>query len=257
MAGIVLVIDDKDRLSEVVQEALDGLDAKLELVTAIPAAKRFVVSKQPGVVISNVLLGENEVAGFDFCREMRDHTLFADLPVILVGESLTEEVIRDATESGAPGLVGWPVAASTLRKRLVHFLEEQQTSSGSFEVEVEVSLPTQTAKPAAAPPKPAAPAMPAAPVAEAGSDVGQETTIDDKIKEAQRLLAMVLHNLKTSNLLEVIELEDVAGIVLQMTRSICEADGAAAAKSTGSIKAESPKGADVDLNLDDVFGLKK
>ena len=174
MAGLVLVIDDKERLGAVVEEALNGIDAALQIVDKIPAAKQFLVQERPGVVISNVLLNGNDSAGFEFCREMRDHTAFADLPVILVGEALDEEVIRAATESGAHGLVGWPVAASTLRKRLEQFLNESAVRES-----VKDSSAPSAAKSAAA----QAPLPP-------------EATVEDKLKKAQHLLAMVLHSLK-------------------------------------------------------------
>lgn len=246
MKGIVLVIDDRERLGPVVQQALEGLKADLHIVDKVLAAKQFLVQTRPGVVISNVLLGENANAGFDFCREMRDHAAFASLPVILVGETLGEDVIRQATESGAHGLVGWPVAPETLRKRLTNFLDE-----GTQHQAIAADGSTSAAPPV----QPPTPEMP----------VGQEATVDDKLKRAQYLLAMVLHSLKTSNLLEVVEMEDVPGIVMQMARTVCgEASGeqpvqanpkpnnAAAQQqqqSTGEIE--------VELNLDDVFGLKK
>lgn len=49
------------------------------------------------------------------------------------------------------------------------------------------------------------------------------STKDEHFQFAQKLLAQVLHNLKTSNLLEVAEREDVPRIVAEMARKVCDA----------------------------------
>jgi hypothetical protein len=50
----------------------------------------------------------------------------------------------------------------------------------------------------------------------------EEEPEEDNLTYSQRILATVLHNLKTSDLLQVVEPEDVPRIVFEMTRTVCE-----------------------------------
>lgn len=246
MADTILVVDDKDRVAARLKQALGESRFAVSAVSDVRSAKQQLIQSEVALVVMDVALGADASAGITLCRQLREHERFSSIPVILLSESLGEELVKAASECGAQGLVGWPFPMEPTKQRLYTLLGIVETAQ----------------KPVAAKPQSSPPAQPVVPT---NGEVppALQVSVEDKLRKAQHLLALVLHNLKTSNLLELVELEDVPGIVLQMTRNVCGDGGNAADKSPAKPSKPQPAPAkatntpEVSLDLDSVFGIKK
>ncbi len=240
MNGFILFVDNQGLLKGIADATVDeSLPLRHAVVDGIAAAKRKLMQDLPLLIVSMVSFIGDDSAGFTFCDEIRQHSSFSDIPVILVADSLTDELIRRGTECGAKGVVTWPVSAEALRRRIRSLLPEALQHQSAV-------LP-QTARPGA--PRCAGVGSAGA-ASKAPAFQAPPSEMDEKLKSAQMLLARVLHNLKTSDLLQVVELEDVPRVVYEMCRSVCgfkDTEPSPARTST-------TKGSDVEMDLDRAFG---
>ena len=228
MSNFILVIEDRERFRPILEAVSAGTSLKIVAVDNPAAAKRRIILEVPALIICSVgFLGDSE-GGYRFCRELSEHESLSSIPVMLTADQLTEEMPRRGSEAGAKGIITWPITTDAIKRRIQPLLPAINLAAA----------PAETAKPA---PPPAAAPAPVDPEFEA------------KIKTAQNLLARVLHNLKTSDLLQVVEIEDVPRIVLQMTRTVCGVKGDDEIKS-GSTAEKQPQSRETELNLDRVFG---
>ena len=250
MSDTILIVDDKDRVADRVRMALGEMPLSVHTVTDARAAKQLLVQSEISLIMIDVSLGDDERAGITLCRQLREHERFADIPVILLSDSLGDELIQLASDSGAQGLVGWPFPLESIKKRLLSLLSQKATSTPLMSDQI-------TPAKAVASPKPAAgQALAAAAVAGGAAAPAQAASVEDKLKHAQHLLAMVLHNLKTSNLLDLVELEDIPDIVLKLTRTVCGEHSEPEPKVSAP-KEKTSSEPEVSMDLDSVFGIKK
>ena len=371
MPMLVLVLDDKERLEPIIREALLEHDVTVRAVAKVVLAKQMMLQSIPAAIVAQSEIAGDPAAGCKFSRELHNHESFAAVPLILVAEKVTDELIQQAGEAQVKGIVPWPSSPEVFGKRLrpllgidtpthsqpapaqptpaqptlaqpvsakpaqasamsvppsaasaqkpqqvtvqtppgqVHVGQVQQAPPAQVSVQ---QTPTarpqpaagapaqQAARPAApagAPPQPPIPpgaspvrsvpvqqAAPAKPAAAAARPAAQSpnaqmaaammadgsASIDDKVKRAQQILAAVLHNLKTSDLLHVVDLEDVPRVVLQMTRQVCDPVSSESAPSMEQAFNRPPQkpqaapqqpakpAAVVEMDLDSIFGLKK
>ena len=279
VSHLVLILDDRGRLGPLVDEALSGAAVEVRTVTNSQEAKTVLLTEEPSVFLCNVTLEGDDKAGFSLCQQLRAHERFSELPVILVGDALDEDVIRGANESGVQGIVCWPIDCDILRSSLLPYLggelpvaseqpveilstepvveghyvdEDDSLDDFDHEIEIEIDEEDEDEEEEEV----VAGGQSGAPISPEEAFGEEVVTIEAKLKKAQHLLAMVLHNLKTSNLLDVVDLEDVPGIVLQMARNVCGEAKEEPQPEVSPGTSES-KGADVSLDLDSVFGLKK
>ena len=118
MSSYILVIDESKEIFTTVEASV----ANAWEVTSVPDVKRAkaaMIAKVPSLILCKVNLPDAVGQGFAFCREMNEHPQFAAVPLILVGQGITEEQVRRANDSGAAGLVNFPIRAEMLRNRLV------------------------------------------------------------------------------------------------------------------------------------------
>lgn len=89
---------------------------------------------------------------------------------------------------------------------------------------------------------------------------GGQQPQSEKLLYAQQLLAKVLHNLRTSALLDVADMEDVPRIVLQMTRTVCgireESKIEPGRSKEEQARAEIKSDAAISIDLDSLFRKK-
>ena len=252
MDPFVLIIDDLGRVEAILERVLEGLPLRTESFSDPGLAKRRLIESTPVVIISLATFQNHPDGGFRLAKELSGHSELSTIPLLLVSENLSEDVIRQAADTGAKALIPWPVTVESLRNRLRPYLAE------FFPVP---KVPVEPA-PIVATPAPRAPtAATTSPSASASSD--------HKIQLAQQLLAKVLHNLKTSALLEVVDLEDVPQVVMEITRAVC--GGSSGAKVPEQKPVERPLTAapiaqpaakvaeksEIAADLDRAFGLKK
>lgn len=236
MNGYVLIIDDQNSAEPVVELALEGSSLSLVRVPDGPAAKRKIVQSVPEMILCNAGLSGDAEFGFRFCRELSSHGSFSQIPVMLLCERIEGSMIDQASASGARGMIPWPIDARALRMRLAPALPQLKGAPPQPAPAKEEEKPEPKKERAAAPE--AAVAEPAL-----GGDA------EAKFKLAQQLLAKVLHNLKTSNLLEVIEEDELPAVLLEITRKVA-GEARPAEASAEKAAAKSP-------SIDDVLSKKR
>lgn len=219
----ILVIDAQSETSRALEEALEASALRVVTVSDIVSAKRRLVQERPVLIVCAASLGGDTDAAFRFCEELHAHETYRDIPVLLVSEGLTDEAIRRAGASGAKGMMPKPLQPTALRHRLQNLLPK------------EIVVPPPAA--AESKPRPAPPPL----------EPQVEAEAERNFQLAQSLLAKVLHNLKTSDLLKIAEEDDVPRVVFEITRSVCGIRTAPAAAK--------PE-AQTTLDLDRAFGRK-
>lgn len=235
MQNFVLVIEEDQAIAELCKGVLRGQGAKVVSVKDSGAAKRILIQSIPNIIIASLSSEDEGAAGFRLCEELQGRSDFAEIPILLVCEEIKQGYSERARELKADGLLSWPLTEGDFRNALGrHFSFEAGAAEFDIEFEVEQEVePKKEEKPQAKP----APAL-------AG---------DEKLAKAQKLLAQVLHALKTSDLLSVAEIEDVPRIVFEMTRSVCGQQSVPAQPKEG----EKEDTTETSMDLDSVFGLKK
>ena len=241
----ILVVDDKASIEPIIdramQESVRAGALKVVGVESPALAKRRMVAESPDLIFARVRLGMEDDAGIKFCIELKGHETLSSIPVVLVADTVTDELIRSSNEVGAKGLIPWPFGVEPLRHRILALLP---------------MLETVPSAPVSAPKK--------APSAKDTSvQVSVSPEMESKLKIAQGLLAKVLHALKTSDLLQVVEAEDVPSVVYEMTRKVCgmESERKPQVNSSAKTSAKSPvpgaSDGETTLNLDQIFGPQK
>lgn len=229
-----------DRFHAVTEAALKGLDVAVETVKNIAAAKRKLVDNPPDFILCSFSLRGNPDAGPQFSAELHKHPTLAKVPVLLIANELNDGLIRKAADSGAQGLLAWPVPVGALRIRITSFLhpEKAEQKSATSGIGAATAAAAESSRSTVSRPTPTQP--------------GHKEE-DPKLQLAQRLLAQVLHNIRTSDLLRVIEQEDVPRAVFEITRTVC---GIKPDKKLDE-KDSDPSSSKDEIDLDTVFGQKK
>lgn len=275
MSAFILVIDDTTEIAPVVEAAVQGRFSNVVSVLDLGSAKRKLIASEPVLIICRVLLGSDEEAGYRFARELQGHPDLSRVPLILVANEVTEAVIRAATEVGAKTLVPWPVSPESLGYRIFPLIGEHAGApDGAAKSAAKSSAepaPTPPPRAAATPPATASPAQraqsvptpqPVTPTAGVAAGAPLTPPQSEKLNYAQQLLAKVLHNLRTSALLDVADMDDVPRIVMEMTRTVCgikddRRPGEPAAGKGEKARAEVKSDPSIQIDLDTVFGSKK
>ncbi len=157
---MILLIDESGFLFELLEETIGGMGVPLFRAKDIPSAKRKLLEASPKLVLSFTQIGNDDEAGYKFCKELQSHPSLSQVPVLLFSDELSDTALRRATDSGAKGIAPWPVSGESLKRRLGMLLPELAA----------VGPPIPAAAPAAAPvsaapaPKPAPAAVPPAPL---------------------------------------------------------------------------------------------
>jgi len=244
LQNFVLVIEESKEITELCEQVLGEIQAKVVVAKDAVSAKGILIQSIPSVLICSLKLGDVEDAGFRLCEELQSREEFAQIPMLIVAQELRDGYSKRAREVGLQGLLSWPLTEGDFRSALSAYFSfgsslpgqrESEFGESEFEVEFEVEEST----PKAAPTKKPEPAVK-----------------DEKLELAQKLLAQVLHALRTSDLLSVAELEDVPQIVFEMTRGVCGAQQTDS-PAKGAERTEEGEEPETSMNLDSVFGLKK
>lgn len=244
MGGYILIIDDQAELEALLRLALFDSKFKILAVADIALAKRKLVQAIPGLILVRNNLGETKNAGLQFCEELRNHASFSGIPVLLLfdGNETSEDFSRADNLSQA--VIRKPVSEEGLRDAICK-VAPSVLPKGSPQVAVQApeNVVENTAD-IGAPTKVANPAK-------------QKTATslqDSHFKLAQRILAQVLHNLKTSDLLGVATEEDVPRIVFEMARKVCGIKEEVRPVKASKVEEDFDEG--VELDLDKVFGSR-
>ncbi len=209
----ILVIDDSDTFLSVTETAYKTEDITVVGVKGIKGAKRFLIENVPNVILASIALRGAPEAGITFCDELQNHPELSKIPIVLVASELNDGFIRKSSESGAQGLIAWPVTVQVLKARLAGFLS---TEKGEEKVKSEVK-PKKKNKKVELDPEPGEESLK---VEVEVSDDSEER----RLKSAQLLLAKVLHKIQTENLVADISLSEVPELVVNTAEKICRGE---------------------------------
>ena len=234
--SFIIVIDDSDNLSDPVQECVDSSGLEVVLFEDVGEAKKSLMEDIPRLILCKSQIADDERAGLKLCSDLRDHDNFASIPVLLFVEEVKEDIIKGAQHFGARGVFSIPVIVAELSSVLAQLLpgvvkplDGEATSPVEEEEEDEEEWDDEEE--------------------EDGLEFGDSEDMSDNLTYAQHILSTVLNNLKTSDLIHIVEPEDVPRIVFEMARTVCD------------IKEEKPDSLDeeddIDMDLDAAFGFNK
>ena len=208
----ILVISQSEYLRSISTRAFVNGQYPVKIVESINLAKSSMLTEMPAVILCDTSLEGDEFGGNNFCKQIQNHSALSVIPVALFLENFNEEVLESAKETGAKMLFQAPVELEHLSTHVnalitgkLGSLEPSSSKSDSVVNEVESGGPILHGF--------------SGELAEQIPDL--EESFVGKLEIAKELLAKVLHNLKTSHLLQVVEKEDVPRIVLEITRSVC------------------------------------
>jgi response regulator RpfG family c-di-GMP phosphodiesterase len=212
VAVTILVIDEQDRFKPVLELTYKGQAVNIVGAKAISRAKQMLIQSMPDLIISSYNFRTDPEGGANFCEELSKHPLLSQIPVLLVANELTEPLIKRSGESGAKGLMGWPATVGVIRNRVSAILGDINFSS-------EAEIPAEPTKPE---PKTAeAPAETSSTLTEV-AELSSAEKPSENMELVQRLLAQVLHNIRTRKLSDDLALEQVPELVVAETKKVCE-----------------------------------
>ena len=224
MPEYVLVIDESSAVVPVIELAVSEAGINVARADNPQAARRRIMIEAPRLILIHSQIGEDEEAGLKFCKGLKEHPTFAAIPVFILSKKVDDQLVATALQAGAKAMIPWPLEEEALRTRLVPVLPEltarsrqpqpsqrpaatkQRSAEASHEIEFDGDDETEPES---------------GKVGESSKSPTLSGEAAEKFKLAQQLMAQALHTLKTSNLLEVVDKEDLPGVILEITRNIC------------------------------------
>lgn len=291
----MLVIGGSGKLESLCIAAYPSEEVQLVFASDISSAKRCLVKKTPAVIIcSDQVIGGSD-AIIELSEQLREHPVFSQVPFLVVTSG--DGAIYGNVQ-GIRGIINPALAPEDFVKRVQNVIRgiitkevsEVKASPSLFDNDTNAikkgRLSTNEdllAAPSVGESKTAIEnrdliadrkSSGAGDVGELAAKAKESSMVFDedflkKINLAQRILAKVFVNLKSSSLLQIVELEDVPRVVFEITRTVCgvpsdEPAGHAptrqeqAAHDTGRHEkgSKTVQEPDVELNLDRVFKTK-
>jgi diguanylate cyclase (GGDEF)-like protein len=115
--AIVMMIDDEPTTMEVLQAFLEEEGYKHFVITCESSrAMELIMNEKPDVVLLDLVMPE--VSGFDILSDMRAHSKFRHIPVIVLTSSNDSETKLKALQLGAADFLAKPVDPSELALRM-------------------------------------------------------------------------------------------------------------------------------------------
>ena len=120
----LLLIDDDEKLGELLQEYFKQFDFDLLRATSPSEGIALLAKESPSALILDVMLPEKD--GFQVCREIRGRTEpWSAIPILMLtarGE-VTDRIV--GLELGADDYLSKPFEPEDLYKKLVHYITGQ------------------------------------------------------------------------------------------------------------------------------------
>ena len=224
----LLTIASSSGLDDALRELAAESALEVAAVSTIAEAKRLLIRNLPKFILCSIEVSGDEQAGVSFCKQLQDHPQLGAIPVILFSARANQDILHGAAVSGARGFIRIPVDVTMLRQHLSGLLavpsavsvesksspSPAKGSSGAGGVRVPQPSPSAAKRdvsaPASAPPQPNVLAQ-----------LSGDEELQKKLDVAHGLIEKVLVNLRSSQLLQVVDLEDVPKVVAEITRSVC------------------------------------
>lgn len=119
MSGYILVLEEEDQVSSVLELAVEDLALRVVTEKNVQKAKRNLLQDLPVAIICRVAIGDDSEAGFRFANDLQEHPILKNIPILLVTDSVQDNILRRAGESGARGLIPWPLKVDLFRQRVL------------------------------------------------------------------------------------------------------------------------------------------
>ena len=126
-----LIVDHDPRTVEAVRQSLAGIPLKIVHAKSISEATDHVAADQPRLVVSELVLDDG--SGFALCRQFRESSALATVPIILISRWSRESDRILAFECGADDFLGKPFFQRELSLRVKAVLRRSEASAAPLE----------------------------------------------------------------------------------------------------------------------------
>jgi two-component system, chemotaxis family, chemotaxis protein CheY len=117
-----LVIDDSPTVRKMIMAALRPLAATFsEAATGLEAIEKLTLRKHDAITLD---LNMPDMHGLEFLQFLRQHSVFQDVPVMVVTTRSDEEIAKVVMEAGANSFLVKPFKPDDLLQRMQKLLEE-------------------------------------------------------------------------------------------------------------------------------------
>ncbi len=123
MQHTVLVVDDQWSLQELVRIVLTAAGFRVTLAHDGTTGLSLAIAERPDLVLVNLQLPNREAV--ELLRGLREESLTADIPAVLLTTDTAGELFSAALRAGVATYLQRPVHASTLLQKLDRVLERQ------------------------------------------------------------------------------------------------------------------------------------
>ncbi|OFZ79859.1 MAG: hypothetical protein A2583_06215 [Bdellovibrionales bacterium RIFOXYD1_FULL_53_11] len=128
MARVLIVDDDADFANAIAKTvASDGHLTEIQLDTA--SAMKSIETRRPDLVILDVMFPENDTAGFEFARQLRNNDECKNMPILMLTAINAKSSLgfgaKDIDESWLPvdDFLEKPVDLNILKQRVAQMLQ--------------------------------------------------------------------------------------------------------------------------------------
>lgn len=126
----ILVVDDEVTYCDVVADILESYGFGTHIAYSAGGALALLESIKPDLVILDVMMPE--VDGLTMLRQLRSHSEWTDIPVIVASAKVLPEDISAAFDAGADVFLPKPFTAKELKTALREFMAVPDTGSLEF-----------------------------------------------------------------------------------------------------------------------------
>ncbi len=102
----LLVIDDQEANIQVLRDMLGKLGFEILPATNADQALKLLGTRRPDLVLLDLLMPDTD--GFALCRQIQEHPVWADIPIIFLAASEDKELVVRALESGGVDYIAKP-----------------------------------------------------------------------------------------------------------------------------------------------------
>lgn len=118
--AMVLVADDSLSVRKVTERLLTQAGMEVFSVESGAEAMRWMNARRPDLIIADVIM--MDMSGYEICSYIRSHATLRDTPVLLISGVVDEEVMRNADDCRANGVIKKPFFGSALPDRVLELL---------------------------------------------------------------------------------------------------------------------------------------
>lgn len=125
-SSTILIVEDNADMRDIFRNRFNQLFDIVEVASAAEAKATVKSGKIPSIVISEIILGEND-DGFSLCRELKKNEYTTLVPVILIGPSDDPDYRLRSLRAGADSFLPKPFSADVLTAMVSGLLEGRRS----------------------------------------------------------------------------------------------------------------------------------